>query len=364
MFKYTLTPEEYMEMTAHLMKEKSRTASSVIKLLLFTVGQMAAVAYMVLRESNASRIIRILLVISSLIWAGQTVFRFGFFKTRAKMALTMQKRDDPSGEFWREHHLSKRGNLLSISYGSKKADIPCTRITGIKETENLSLIMSGNSIVEIVPKRITETEDWKAFWADLQETGKQAEKDARNNALSEVLDGALFKASMQLDEDTVVRHLVRMKRHSYRFFSGWTPAGIVIFLLPLIMAGYALTEGSFLYAGVAVLIFFLMNTGHLTAFTPLQEKITRNQLLPPAADGYLLAVTKDKIHLFTRDYQFAYALSDLKHVLDFSDASYYYFPKGQMVFVPAQYRDAFKKAVAHKPSLFELSHMGEKTEKK
>ncbi len=362
MFRYTITPEDYMEMTVYLMKQKSGTASSVIKLLLFTVGQMAAVAYMVLRESSASVTIRVLLAISSLIWAGQTVFRYGFFQTRAKMAMSVQKKDDPSGEFWREHHLSKKGNLLSVTYGSKKADIPCGKITGTQETENLTLIMSGNNIIEIVPKRITETDEWDVFWKQLQETNEAVLKDAQDKQRADALAGASFKAYYQMDPDTFADHLVKMRRHSMRYFSGWTPATIVIFLLPLMMAGYALTEKSYLYAGVCVIVFFLMNAGQLVVFTPLYKNIVLKQLQEPGKEGYLLTLTKNVIHFFTKEYHYSYSMNNLKHVLDFPEASYYYFPQRQMIFIPEQCRDAFKKAAAHKPSLYELSHMSGKSE--
>ncbi|MBP3735400.1 MAG: hypothetical protein J6I56_00085 [Lachnospiraceae bacterium] len=344
MFRYAVTEQDYMEMTEYLMREKSRRPSSMIKLLLFTVGQMAAIAYLVFRPGDVMMILRILLAVFSLLWAGQTIFRFGFFKTRAKMALNMQKREDPTGEFWREHRLTRNGNLLTISYGAKKADIPCAQITGTKETENLTFLMSGGSIIELIPKSVTDTEEWQSFLKDLRESEKTAKRQAQESSRGKAEEEALFEAHIRMDEETLVDHIVRMKRHSYSFFTGWTPASIAIFLLPLMLASYALTEGAVLYAGVCFVIFFLMNAGQLVVFTPLYRRIVKNQLRKPAEDGYLLTVDNKGIHLFTRDDHFTFDQKEIRHVLKFQDASYYFFPNRQMLFVPAGHRDAFEKA--------------------
>ena len=101
-------------MSVHLMKQKSAKTSSKIKLVLFTVVQMAVIAWLIVTGKNVSPTIRVLMGIASLIWAGQTVFSYGCYKARAKMMLTNQADNDKSGDFWKEHRLQLQGNKVNI----------------------------------------------------------------------------------------------------------------------------------------------------------------------------------------------------------------------------------------------------------
>ena len=358
MFKYSVTPEDYTEMTIFLMKQKSKRPLSVIKLVLFTVVQMGVITYLILLPNAASTWVRVLLGIFSVIWAAQTVFKFAFFKTRARFALLRQKREDPAGDFWKEHRMVKRGNIVSISYGSQKGEVECGQITRLQKTEHLQLLMSGSGIIEIVPESLHSRPDWQTFLDSIEETNGLILSQAQEKQRAAALGAARFKEFINIEEDALVNQLVRMKRVSMRFFAGWTPLTIMIFMTPLLAMVYFATDGQWLVALICLLVFFLLNAGQLMIFTPLYRKVVKNQLKPAGEGGYLLIVTKNKVHLFTRDYHYSYALKELKRVVNDKEGDYYYFLKQQMVYVPREHRDAFKAAITYQPSLKTLAGGG------
>ena len=61
MFRYTVTKDDFTEMSVHLMKQKSAKTSSKIKLVLFTVVQMAVIAWLIIIGKNVSPTIRLFL---------------------------------------------------------------------------------------------------------------------------------------------------------------------------------------------------------------------------------------------------------------------------------------------------------------
>ena len=358
MFKYKLTPEDFTEMNIFLMKQKSRRPLSVIKLVLFTVVQMGVITYLILMPNAASTWVRVLLGVFSVIWACQSVFKFGFFKTRAKLILARQKKEDPAGDFWKEHRMAKRGDLVSITYGNQKGEVDCRQITQVKKTEPLQLLMSGNGIVEIVPESVHTRSDWQPFLDSIEETTGHILSEAQEKQRAAVADAAVFKEYINIDEENLIDRLVRMKRVSMRFFAGWTPVTITVFMLPLLAMAFFATAGQWTAAILCLAAFFLLNAGQLMVFTPLYRKVVKNRLNPPGENGYFLAVTRNKVHLFTRDYHYSYALKELKRVFSDKEGDYYFFLKQQMVYVPTQYTDAFKKAVTYQPSLHSLAGGG------
>ena len=57
MFRYTVTKDDFTEMSVHLMKQKSAKTSSKIKLVLFTVVQMAIIAWLSRTDSLLLRML-------------------------------------------------------------------------------------------------------------------------------------------------------------------------------------------------------------------------------------------------------------------------------------------------------------------
>ena len=112
MFRYTVTKDDFTEMTVYLMKQKSAKTSSKVKLVLFTIVQMAVIAWLIIVGKDVSPVIRILMGVFSLLWAAQTIFSYGFYKVRAKMMLTNQADNDKSGDFWKEHRLQLQGAVF------------------------------------------------------------------------------------------------------------------------------------------------------------------------------------------------------------------------------------------------------------
>ncbi len=348
MFKYNVSKDDFTEMTVYIMKQKSARLISKVKLVLFTVVQMGIIAWLIIRGSNVSPILRILMGVFSVVWAVQTVLSYGCFGMRAKMMLTRQKDQDPNGDFWKEHRMQLTDSKVEISYGATKASLECTQITGTEETENLTLLMSGKNIFEIVPKKVSEKESFKAFLEEINATAARRLKEAQDKQRSDVLENAVFREYLQIPEEEIVERQVKMKRLSLLTPAGWTNTSFLIFGIPLVLFILACFFGSPLYIGLAALFFLLTNAGTLMIFTPLYKNVVRKRLQPAGEEGYLLAVGDGKIHWFTREYHFRYPVSDIRRVIDREEASYYYFPNLEMLFVPASVRDEFKKALVKK----------------
>ena len=348
MFRYSVTKDDFTEMTVHIMKLKSAKAISKVKLVLFTVVQMGIIAWLIIRGSNVSLTLRILMGVFSVVWAVQTVISYGCFGLRAKMMLTHQKDQDPDGDFWKEHRMQLTDGKVEISYGGTKASLECAHITGTEETENLTLLMCGKNIFEIVPKKVSKKESFKAFLEEINATAAHKLKEAQDKQRSDVLESAVFKEYLQIPEEEMIERQVKMKRLSFLTLAGWTNASFLIFGIPLVLFLIACCFGSPLYIGAAALFFLLTNAGTLMIFTPLYKNVVKKRLQPAGEDGYLLAVADQKIHWFTREYHFRYPISDIRRVIDREEASYYYFPNLEMLFVPASCRDEFKKALVKK----------------
>ena len=357
MFRYTVSKEDFTEMSVYLMKQKSARLSSRIKLVLFTVVQMAVIGWLIFQKNDASTLVRVLLGIASVVWAFQTVFSFGFYKVRAKMMLSNQQDKDPDGDFWKEHRLQLKNDKLDISYGATKASVECAQITGTDKTEHLTLLMSGKSIFEIVPESVTKRSGWEPFLEEIRETAARRLKEAQEKQRRETLEKAIFKEYLQIPEEEMIARQVRMKRLSFLTPAGWSRVTLLVLLMPLAVLGISIYFGEPLYIILAAALLLLTNAGTLMIFTPLYKNVVRKRLQPAGEEGYLLAVADSKIHWFTRVYHFRYPISSLRAVIDKPEATYYYFPDQEMLFVPASCREEFKKAVSHRRSLQERSQV-------
>ena len=363
MFRYTVSKDDFMEMTVYLMKQKSAKTSSKVKLVLFTVVQMAVIAYLIVIGKNVSPILRILMGVFSLLWAAQTIFSYGFYKARAKMMLTNQADNDKSGDFWKEHRLQLQGDKVNITYGDKKASVECAQITGTQETENLLLLMSGNGIFELVPKTVAEKQDFRDFLAGIRKTAADKLKAAQEKQRAGALENASFKEYLPLSEEEVVTELVRMKRLSMLTTTGWSRVSVLVMIIPLIILALGIVARSVLYIIVAVIFFLLLNAGTLMIFTPLYKKVVGKQMQPAGEGGYLLTVADGFINLFTREYQFRYKIAELRKAMEGKDGTLFlFFPDQQMVFVPSSVSAEFKKAVNKRRSLTEITQNHEKKE--
>ena len=356
MFRYNVTKDDFTEMSVYIMKQKSAKTSSKIKLVLFTVVQMAVICWLIIIGKNVSPVIRVLMGIASLLWAAQTVFSYGCYRIRAKMMLTNQADQDKSGDFWKEHRLQLQGNKVNISYGGKSASLNCSQITGMQETEHLTLLMSGSGIFEIVPKSVSEREDFKAFLQEIRDTAARRLKEAQEKQRRSALDNATFKEYLPLSEEETVRELVHMKRLSLLTAAGWSTVMLLVLLLPLAILLLSILFGNTLYIIIAAVFFFLMNAGTLMIFTPLYKNVVKKQLQPAGEEGYLLTVAEGTVNLFTREYHHRFELDKLRKVMEGKDGTLYlFFPEQQMVFVPASVSAEFKKAVNARRSLTEIT---------
>ena len=348
MFRYTVTKDDFTEMTVYLMKQKSAKTSSKVKLVLFTIVQMAVIAWLIIVGKDVSPVIRILMGVFSLLWAAQTIFSYGFYKVRAKMMLTNQADNDKSGDFWKEHRLQLQGDNVNITYGDKKASVECAQITGTQETENLLLLMSGNGIFELVPKTVAEKPDFQDFLAGIRKAAADKLKAAQEKQRADALENASFKEYLPLSEDEVVTELVRMKRQIGQ--DAFQP-GVVARRVK--DAVHSVAD----HLGVAAPI----GRNHRQPRRKRADDrrtVVRKQVQPAGEGGYLLTVADGVINLFTREYQFRYKIAQLRKAMEGKDGTLFlFFPNQQMVFVPSSVSAEFKKAVNNRHSLSELSHM-------
>lgn len=365
MFRYSVTKDDFTEMTVYIMKQKSAKLSSKIKLVLFTIVQMGIIAWLIIRGTNVSLTLRIVMGALSVIWAVQTVLSYGFFGMRAKMMLSRQKDQDPNGDFWKEHRMQLSDGKVEISYGGTKASLECTQITGAEETGGLTLLMSGKNIFEIVPKNISEKDSFREFLEQIMEAAARKLKDAQEKQRRSALDNAVFKEYLPLSEEEVVRELVRMKRLSLLTAAGWSKVTVLVLLIPLLILGLSIFYGNTLYILFSALFFLLTNAGTLMIFTPLYKNVVKKQLQPAGEEGYLLTVAEGTVNLFTREYHHRFELDKMRKVMESKDGTLYlFFPDQQMLFVPASVSKEFKTAVNRRRSLTEITGNQEAKEKK
>ena len=154
MFKYNVTPEDYMEMVKFLMKEKRSSVRGILKLLLLTLVQMGAVALLLIKVPNVQNWIKTVLIVFSLMVAAMAVFQSFFLDIRAKMVLKQRERNDAKGAFWMEHKLSLHDNIVRVSYGDQKAEVDARQISNTVRLDTMTLIRMGWNVFEMVPKSV------------------------------------------------------------------------------------------------------------------------------------------------------------------------------------------------------------------
>ena len=352
MFKYKVTPEDYMEMVKFLMKEKRSSVRGILKLLLLTLVQMGAVALLIIKVPNVQSWIKTVLIVFSLMVAVLAVFQSFFLDTRAKMVLKQ-------GAFWMEHKLSLHDNIVRVSYGDQKAEVDARQISNTVRLDTMTLIRMGWNVFEMVPKSVTDRAEWPAFEQELLRRKYEVAEAEVGDACQKVLEKARFQKEVVIEEEELVDTLVRMKRLSYGLLCGWSAREFVKICAPLLVLIYAVSLKDPLYIGLAVLAFLLFNLNLILVFTPYYRKIVRSGLIEAREDGsYLLAATANYVYLFGRYQSFRYERSELKKMVKSKDKVFLYFSKQRMVFAPADQADRLLAVLQGRGGLGEKAKMG------
>lgn len=359
MFRYTISDEDYLNMGRWIFAERRGSGpKAVAKLLLRTVIQMATVAGLILFMPEAPAWMKWTLGALSLVWALLSLFQYFFLDFRARLLLRQSKNSAEGAEYRKEHRLSAEENGLRLSYGNARLELPYEKLTAIRETETLHIILCGKDIFEAVPKRAVPDEDWEAFRKKALDArdrqGRQALEELRAS-----LEEAPFRTRVRLSRDEMAEKVIKMTRSGFLYGCGWSAGTVFSLLFPLGLAVYSLMGGSWPMFALCMGAFILLNLRFFVLFTPAGKTLMKDRLMAPAEDGYLLAAKDGTAYLLGDASAFSYPLSGLKKTVWAEDGLYVYFAKQGMLYVPSAAADGFLRAAGLKKSIRDRAALGE-----
>ena len=359
MFRYTVSENDYLKMAKWLLlKQRGPKKSAVLRLLFKTVIQMAAVAAMIFLYPDVPNWLKTVLAAASLLWASLAVFQYFFLDVRANMLLLNAKRSADSADFWKEHQLKEEDGRLVLRYGAVELELPCRDVSSLEEAEDLTLILRGRDVFELVPPSVTKTEKWAAFAEQLFAKKEEETKSTQKQAETTLLEQADYSAWADITKEEFTDKMVQAKRQSYRYACGWSWLTGFTLLFPLALAAYAAVAGSWPTFALCIVTFLLFNFRLFTVFTPAYQALMLDKLYPPTEKGYLYAVGDQMIWFVTAVRTVKYPIRTLKKQVRTDGGVFLYFEKQVMLYVPDQISDAFLRAVYGKKSLSEKAALG------
>ena len=354
MFHYTVTEENYLTMARYLLRKKRDSGLFPLgRLLLKTVVQMGLVAWLVIAQGDGVETgLKAVLIASSAIWALLSLFQYFCLDLRARQMLAQSKRDPQAADFWKEHRLSLKGDRLELRFGATVLELPCPQLTAFEKAEDLTLILRGKDIFELVPETVTSRRDWPAFEAEAIRLVTAEKIKERDRLRDELLTGG-YAVWLPLSEEDVTDALVRCKRQSYLYKEGWSVLAVFTLAFPLFLGLLSAAGGQWPYLALCLLAFVLFNLRLFLVFLPAYRGMVRPTVLPPGEEGYLLAVRDGSIYLLTKTQAFQYPVSALRRIVRKNGELLLFFPKQNLFFVPPEAADGFLRAVKGKKSLRE-----------
>ncbi len=348
MFRYTITEEEYLEMSAFMLKKRrGGPKTAVPKLLLKTVVQMSAAALLIFRyNEGVAPWMKWSLGVLSLLWGLLSLFQFFFVGFRAKLLLAQAKNDPQAGQFWKEHRLDLAHDGLRLSFGSDRLELPYDEVTEIAETESLHLVFRGRDVFELVPKRAAD-----GFRETFLQAWKSAKAEKMEGTRKELLREASFVRNLSISREELAKELALMKKQSLRYACSWT--GFMVFSLgfPLALAVYSALGGAWPTAALCLLALILFNLRLFIIFTPSYRNLIEGKLPDPGEDGYLLAVKGRTVYFLGADSGTSYSMDKLQKKVRDAEGLFLYFEKQNMLFVPQEAAAAFEVAAGLKKSI-------------
>ena len=360
MFRYKITPEEYMDMIRWAMREKRSSWKGKLKFAFQTVIQLVFVVLLLLFVPDVPSWMKIVLPLISLALAGLAIFQTFFLDTRARIVLEQRNRKDPRGTFWMEHKISLHENILRVTYGDSKGEIDVRHITDVVRDGDLAYIRMSGNVFEILPKSVTSDPAWPKFEKDLLHRKYEIAEVEVKEARDKVMAAAAYRETVNIPEDELVDTLVRMKRLSYATLSGWSAKELFTLTFPLLVLVFATGLGDPLYLGLAILAFLLFNLNFFLTFTPYYRKMVKSRLMAPMENGYLFAVTGRYVYLFGLYQSYRYDLSDLRKMVDSKDKIFLYFSRQRMVFASSVRKNALVAALQRRGGISNKAKLGSK----
>ncbi len=323
-FRYTITEEEYKEAARALLNTKNR----IVKLV-FGAAQFLLVIVLNVTQ-DVSPWMKWALAGLSLIWLVLTVLQNGLLGLRSVWMMNMLKKNDPSGEYWKEHQLSLSGGTLRLHYGKVTNTLECREISELQRTEHLMLIRSGKMVFDIIPEKILQSEEWPAFLEAVDEQTYASVTKARE----EYLEKADHFVYCRMTREEMTERLVDVKRRSYVNGAGWTKRTLLTLGVPLALAVYSAAAGQWVYFGLCLLTFFFFNFGFFMVFLPVYYRYVLNSVDEPTRDGYLFLLAGKELLFFSRRRGTRFFPEKLKKQERKDGFRYLYFEKDSMTFVP------------------------------
>ena len=272
MFRYTVTENDYLKMAKWLLlKQRGPKKTAVPMLLLKTVGQMAVAAWLIFGSLDLPNWLKPLLGAGSLLWASLALFQYFFLDVRANMLLQNAKRDAAAKDFWREHQLKTENGQLILTYGEVKMELPCRNVTGLEEAEDMTLILRGHDVFDMVPPSVTQTEKWAAFTEQLFARTEEDTKTNQDLMQTALLEKSDFCAWADITQEEMARELVKAKRQSYRYACGWSWQKGFMLVFPIALGIYAAFSGGYATLFLCLVTFVLFNFRQLMVFTPAYQ---------------------------------------------------------------------------------------------
>ena len=354
MFRYTVTEQDYLQMAKWLLvKQRGPKKTAVPRLLLKTVLQMGVVAWLVLSYGEEIGAMKWFLIAASLLYASLAIYRYFFLNVRANKLLAQAKQESGAADFWREHRLEVKGEKLHLSYGNVNTDTPCRDITEVENWEDLELILRGREVFEAVPKNVTKSDRWQSFKTQLLSIRDREQARAWEELEKTLLTKSDFHAYIRMSREEFADKVVQMKRRSLLYPAGWTFLTFFAFLFPLIVAVFSAYGGAWQTFAFSIIIFFILNWYLISLFLPSYRRKVREQVLPPGEKGYLVAVREKTIYLLTERNAVEYPMQSLRRSARSAGDLFLYFKQQQMLCIPAEYADAFLRALKGEKSLKE-----------
>lgn len=359
MLKYSVTQENFLEMARFLLKKEQKKFGSILKVVLFTVVQMAAIAYLITLDNPVQLWMRVAIGVLSLVWAGISLYRYFFIDARARQMLKRQQQKDPAGDFWKEHRLKVEDGQLVLTYGATRAAFDCRVIGELMESENLFMLAQNGHAFEILPKRSVKAAAVEQLLETVRETGEATEKAEQEALRREILENALLKEDLEYTTEEYVDLTVKMKRLGYAQLTGWSPVSVILLALPVLLIVYFAIGAQWDYMLFSCLLFLLFNGGQIAVFLPIYKKVVRRNLQIRPEDGLQLVVSEGYVYLLAGNVCQTMSAKDAKRLVDDGEQAFLYFTRQRSIFFPKRLIKPMQRALAGKHLISDLANLNE-----
>lgn len=295
---YLVSKENYIETIQFVLSERQTTPRRMLWLFLTTIGQMSVVVwYQIFYHQPLWQ--RIVLITLSLLVAEMNWRMLKHTKTRANGVLReMEHSGKLPKDFWEQHTLTLKDNILVCRYGTFTQDIPCQEISRIVYTDTLVLLFSTGNIFDVIPCAAVAEADLERFLqrvdcAAYSEEIKRVD-DLRNKAEGE----ATYKHIYTVRREELADIFTAAKRNSYRFRCSWSKKELKMAILGAAVLIYGICTWSVRTFLPFALLAILLNFRVLIYFTRLYRYTVIQKIAWPEMT-FVLTASEETLGFFT-----------------------------------------------------------------